>query len=209
MFSEAAHDARNAGRGVLTSRRGENPRKRSGGVPCARFRGVARLRFMPAETAYFLSDAHLGTESAEREAPREARLIEFFESLPGRAESLFIVGDLFDFWFEYSTAIPRRHFKTLCALRRLREAGVEITYLAGNHDFWLGGFLSNELGIHTREGPVTVEKQGRRAWIHHGDGLIGGDLGYRMLKKILRNRVNIRLYRWLHPDLGIPLAHWV
>lgn len=158
---------------------------------------------------FFLSDAHLGAESKSREGAREARLHDFLNSLPGRASALYIVGDLFDFWFEYRTAIPRRHFATLAVLRRLRDAGVDITYLNGNHDFWLGRFLSEELGIRTADGAVTVEHQGRRLWIHHGDGLIGGDLGYRGLKAVIRNPVSIALYGLLHPDLGIPLAHWV
>jgi UDP-2,3-diacylglucosamine hydrolase len=156
--------------------------------------------------AYFLSDAHLGADPREREAVREQRLHDFLTSLQGRACALFIVGDLFDFWFEYRTAIPRRHFATLAALRRLRESGVVITYLNGNHDFWLGPFLRDELGLRTHGDALTVELQGHRIWLHHGDGLLGGDLGYRMLKKLLRNRMSVALYRLLHPDLGIPLA---
>lgn len=164
---------------------------------------------MRAATIVFISDAHLGAQPAEREAAREARLHSFLAALPGRAARLLIVGDLFDFWFEYRTAIPRRHFATLAQLRAVREAGVEITYLAGNHDFWLGHFLSREMGIRTVADAVTVEAQGRRLWVHHGDGLVRGDLGYRLLKKVLRNPVSIGMYQWLHPDLGIPLAHLV
>jgi UDP-2,3-diacylglucosamine hydrolase len=157
----------------------------------------------------FISDAHLGAASREAEASREQRLHAFLATLPGRASSLYIVGDLFDFWFEYRTAIPRRLFGTLSALQRLREAGVEIVYLNGNHDFWLGSFMSETLGIRTVEGAVTVERQGRKIWVHHGDGLIGGDLGYKVLRGILRHPASISLYGWLHPDLGIPLAHVV
>lgn len=164
---------------------------------------------MRAATTVFLSDAHLGAESPEREAAREARLLDFLTQLPGRAAELYVVGDLFDFWFEYRTAIPRRHFPTLAMLRRLREAGVAITYLAGNHDFWLGRFLAEELGVRTVADSVTVEAQGRRIWVHHGDGLVGGDLGYRMLKSVLRHPASVALYQCLHPDLGIPLAHVV
>jgi UDP-2,3-diacylglucosamine hydrolase len=164
---------------------------------------------MLAEAVYFVADAHLGAESAEREGRRERRLHDFLNSLPGRASALFIVGDLFDFWFEYRTAIPRRHFATLATLRGLRESGVALTYLNGNHDFWLGRFLTRELGIETRDGPVTLATQGRRVWIHHGDGLVGGDLGYRVLKRVIRAPASIALYGLLHPDLGIPLAHLV
>lgn len=159
--------------------------------------------------AYFLSDAHLGTDSRAQEAPREARLHDFLASLHGPGTDLYIVGDLFDFWFEYRTAIPRRHFATLAALRRLKDSGASITYLNGNHDFWLGPFLRDELGLRTHGDALALELQGHRIWIHHGDGLVGGDLGYRMLKGVLRHPVSIALYGWLHPDLGIPLAHWV
>lgn len=161
---------------------------------------------MPAGSIIFLSDAHLGAEPPEREAARTARLHGLLESLPGRASSLFIVGDLFDFWFEYGTAIPRRLFPTLAALDRVRRAGIPITYLNGNHDFYLGTFLHETLGIRTVDGAVTVEEQGRRLWLHHGDGLIGGDNGYKFLRGILRHPASIRMYGWLHPDLGIPLA---
>lgn len=164
---------------------------------------------MHAGTVVFLSDAHLGAESREREAPREARLHSFLGALPGRASSLVIVGDLFDFWFEYRTAIPRRAFPTLAALQRLREAGIDIQYLNGNHDFWLGTFMRETLGIRTTDQPVTIEQQGRRLWVHHGDGLVGGDLGYRVLKKVIRSPLSIGLYQCLHPDAGIPLAHAV
>ena len=164
---------------------------------------------MSAGAAYFFSDAHLGAEAESREAAREKRLHDFLYSLPGRAASVYVVGDLFDFWFEYRTAIPRRYFETLCALKRVRESGVEITYLTGNHDFWLGEFLSQKLGIRTHDGALTLDLQGRRVWLHHGDGLIGGDLGYRVLKRVLRSRAAIGLYRLLHPDLGIPLARWM
>ena len=157
----------------------------------------------------FFSDAHLGAESRAREAPREQRLHRFLSSLPGRISRLIVVGDLFDFWFEYRTAIPRRCFPTLELLGRLRSAGIAIDYLNGNHDFWLGPFLSQDLGITTHHGSMTIERDGRRIWIHHGDALIGGDHGYRALKRVLRNPLSIALYQLVHPDLGIPLARWV
>ena len=164
---------------------------------------------MPAEAVFVIADAHLGFRSREREAPREERLHSFLRSLPGRASALVVAGDLFDFWFEYRTAIPRRHFATLAILRRLREAGVAVTCLNGNHDFWLGRFLAAELGVETRTGPLALEAQGRRLWLHHGDGLVRGDLGYRALRAVIRHPASIALYGLLHPDLGIPLANRV
>lgn len=162
-----------------------------------------------AGSVYFFSDAHLGVEAGNGALQAERRLHDFLTSLEGRASALYIVGDLFDFWFEYRTAIPRRHFPTLAVLHRLRESGVAITYLNGNHDFWLGPFLRDDLGLTLRDGALPLELQGHRIWLHHGDGLIGGDLGYRVLKRVLRHPASIALYRLIHPDLGIPLAHWV
>lgn len=165
-----------------------------------------------SDAVYFISDAHLGAEPPAAEAGRAARLHRFLDTLPGRASRLVIVGDLFDFWFEYRSAIPRRGFETLAALRRLRDAGVAVDYLNGNHDFWLGPFLSETLGVRTVDGALTIERDGRRLWVHHGDGLVGGDLGYRVLKRVIRHPWSIRAYGLLHPDLGIPLAravsHW-
>jgi UDP-2,3-diacylglucosamine hydrolase len=158
---------------------------------------------------HFIADAHLGADPEREEAPRRQRLHEFLTSLAGRASMLVIVGDLFDFWFEWGAAIPRRHFETLVLLRELRQRGIAIHYLNGNHDFWLGPFLSRELGVITHDGAWQLECQGHRIWIHHGDGLVGGDLGYRVLKRVIRSRAAIGLYRLLHPDLGWALAHRV
>ncbi len=166
-------------------------------------------RAMSAEAAFFISDAHLGADDSGSPAERERLLHGFLDALPGRARSLYIVGDLFDFWFEYGTAIPRSHFRTLAALDRARRAGVEITLMNGNHDFYLGPFLREDLGLVTHDGPLALTLQGRRIWLHHGDGLLGGDLGYKVLKRILHHPASIALYRWLHPDLGLPLAHRV
>jgi hypothetical protein len=146
---------------------------------------------MHAASVFFMSDAHLGVDPAEQEGARTARLHDFLNSLPGRASSLYIVGDLFDFWFEYRTAIPRRYFPTLAVLQGLRATGLDIAYLNGNHDFWLGRFFRDTLGIRTIDGGATVEAQGRRLWLHHGDGLLGGELGYRALRGVLRSRAGI------------------
>src|SRR5262245_39149774 len=127
---------------------------------------------MDASSVFFVSDAHLGVDPADREAARTARLHDFLNSLVGRAASLYIVGDLFDFWFEYRTAIPRAHFHTLAALRDVRAAGIEITYLNGNHDFWLGPFLSDDLGVRTDESQLNIDLTGHRLLVRHCDGLI-------------------------------------
>jgi UDP-2,3-diacylglucosamine hydrolase len=167
------------------------------------------IRHVQAESKpiYWISDAHLG--SAPNPLEREARLVRFLNQLRGQTEQLYIVGDLFDFWFEYRHAVPRGGFRALHAIAGLVDSGTHVSYLGGNHDFWCGTYLAREVGLDVRPSPITVEHQGRRIFLAHGDGLGPGDTGYRMLKAVLRNPAAIALYRWLHPDLGIPLAHRV
>jgi UDP-2,3-diacylglucosamine hydrolase len=156
--------------------------------------------------AYFFSDVHLGLQSAEVEKQKENRLLGFLNCIRSTARHLFILGDLFDFWFEYKTVIPKGFHRTLAALQQFTDGGTEVHYLAGNHDFWMGDFFTTELGIQLHFEPFEVNVEGKRIFFHHGDGLAHNDAGYRFLKPILRNRLNIRLYRWLHPDIGVRLA---
>ena len=158
---------------------------------------------------YFISDAHLGIEDYAAEAGRRARLLAFLRSLRGKARQLYIVGDLFDFWFEYRTVVPRQHYTVLHALSSLVESGVRVTYLGGNHDFWLGTFLKEQVGVETADGPLTVTHQGRKIYIAHGHGLISSDLGYRLFSKITRSALCIRLFQMIHPDCGFRIGRLV
>jgi UDP-2,3-diacylglucosamine hydrolase len=165
----------------------------------------------PARTAcrtlYLLGDAHLGAQSLSVEAETYRRFFSFLHGLRGRTESqLIICGDLFDFWFEYRHVVPRQHFRTLAQLADLVESGVPVDYLAGNHDFWLGDFLSREVGITVHPDALTLVQAGRRILLRHGDGLKKKDHLYRLMKKVLRHPLSIAAYRLLHPDCGIPFA---
>ncbi len=157
-------------------------------------------------STYFISDVHLGLAGRDEERAKEDRLLAFFRSILPTAKTLFIVGDLFDFWFEYRTVIPKGFHRTLSALQAFTEKGIPVHYLAGNHDFWVGDFFASELGMALHMDPFEVVIDGKRIYLHHGDGLAQKDLGYRLLKPVLRNRFNIALYRWLHPDIGVRLA---
>lgn len=161
------------------------------------------------ETIYFISDAHLGAEEKEKEKMKEGRLSSFLDKIKEDGESLYILGDMFEFWFEYKNVIPKDHFKILGKLKNVVDSGIKISYVVGNHDFWLGDFLTEQIGVHIFKDPIEVNHQGKRIFLAHGDGLAKKDLGYRILKKILRNRVNIFLYRQLPPDLSYPLAKFV
>ncbi len=156
--------------------------------------------------AYFISDVHLGLESPEAEARKQRRLIRFFDHISGRATHLFILGDLFDAWIEYRSVIPKGFHRVLARLHDLADGGVEVHFLVGNHDFWVRDYFEKEMGIKTHRGAFALELNGRRIYLHHGDGLDPRDRGYAFLKKVLRNRFAIWLFSWLHPDIGVALA---
>lgn len=156
--------------------------------------------------AYFISDVHLGLGSKETEAQKETLLISFFDHLQNDADSLYILGDLFDAWFEYKTVIPRGFHRTISKLDDLVRNNIKVHYLAGNHDYWMNDFFSSDLGINVHFDAFTIHINGKKIYLHHGDGFTANDHGYNILKKILRNPINIKLYRMLHPDIGITLA---
>jgi UDP-2,3-diacylglucosamine hydrolase len=152
---------------------------------------------------YIVSDAHLGAAPANLERV----LVSFLRHLPGRAGSLLINGDLFDFWFEWRRVMPRGHFRTLSALAELREAGMPVLMIGGNHDCWGGEILTHDVGIDFHLGPWDGELGGWRSHVEHGDGLrLVEDRAYRRLRWVLRHPVAIRAFRWLHPDWSSRLA---
>ena len=155
---------------------------------------------------YFISDVHLGLESRERERAKEERLLAFLNRTMADASQLFIVGDLFDTWIEYRTVIPKGFHRVLAKLDDIAHNGTAVHYLTGNHDFWIRDYFRDELGITTHTDPFPVTIDGKKVFIHHGDGLAPNDAGYRILRKVLRNRLNRWLYSWIHPDIGISLA---
>lgn len=159
---------------------------------------------MPGLSAhYFVSDAHLGAAPAAS----EERLARFLESIQGRADTLVIVGDLFDFWFEYGRAIPRHGFRILAALAGLRRAGARVVYLSGNHDIRFRGFFKESLGIET--GAVLDETiDGLRVLARHGDEADHRPVS-RLFRRLMRSRLNNFLYSFIHPDIGIGFAGWV
>lgn len=149
-----------------------------------------------------VSDIHLGSVP-ERTERRFRRFLRFAAE---SASGLLINGDLFDFWFEYRTVIPRKHYRALAALADVVEAGVPVSFLGGNHDAWVGDFLEAEVGIELLEGPVEMRLAGRRALVAHGDGVGEGDWGYRMLKRLIRSPITVGAFRQLHPDWGARIA---
>jgi len=155
--------------------------------------------------AYFISDAHLGARIPGGEG-REEALISFLRETVSGAEYLFILGDLFDFWIEYRTAIRPDYFRVLHALRSLIENGTTVHYCMGNHDFALGPFMSSNLGLHLHPGEFGIRLQGRRLRLLHGEGIRKEDIANRILRRLLRNHLTQNIYKTLHPALGVSLG---
>jgi UDP-2,3-diacylglucosamine hydrolase len=149
-----------------------------------------------------VSDAHLGPEAGEA----TAAFLRFLEVVPDLGRQLLINGDLFDFWFEYATVIPRQAFPVLAALDRVRGAGVALTITGGNHDRWGGAFWGAEIGAGFHRAGAAVPLAGWRAFVTHGDGLAEEHLSARLMHRVTRWGPTAALFRWLHPDLGIPLV---
>jgi UDP-2,3-diacylglucosamine hydrolase len=154
----------------------------------------------------FLSgDVHLGAVPPET----DRAFLAWLEHCGREASRVLLNGDLFDFWFEYGSVIPRGYTRVLGALAALVDAGIPVLLVGGNHDWWGGSFLRDEIGIEFHQEPVILDLQGRRTFIAHGDGLGSGDLAYRALRSFLRGAPTRLAFRWLHPDLGASVARLV
>ena len=154
----------------------------------------------------FISDVHLGFGDRKRDIAREDRLLTVLRSCAETSAHLFIVGDLFDLWFDYGTVIPKDHIRTLALLKELREGGLPITYLIGNHDFGHYRYFKEDLGIEIETGDIDATIAGKHVYICHGDGKAQNDVGYLILRSVLGNTLAQWLYRWVHPDWGMKLA---
>lgn len=160
---------------------------------------------MSDRPAFLVSDIHLGAVPEET----ERSFLRWLEMVGDTGSQLIINGDLFDFWFEYRRVIPGDHVRTLAALANLVDRGIPVTLMGGNHDWWGGEFFQNRLGVSFHPEPVRMPVLGQEVYVAHGDGLGAGDLGYRILRGLLRSRVTRWGFRWIHPDVGARLADWV
>lgn len=155
---------------------------------------------------YFISDLHLGRHSKELEARKRAYLTALFKQVRTQQADLIINGDLFDFWFDYHTVIPKKCYWVCYELSKLAEAGITIHMVSGNHDFWMFTFFQEEMGVIMHHEPFELTLHGKRFFIAHGDGMAAKDHMYRMLRRVIRHPVSTFLYRWVHPDFGIWFA---
>lgn len=157
---------------------------------------------------YFLSDFHLGAPDAASSLLREKEIIRFLNEIAPRAAEIFIVGDMFDFWYEYRQVVPKGYVRLLGKLAELTDAGITIRFFVGNHDMWMKDYFQKELNIPVYFEPEVFEWNGKRVLVGHGDGLGPGDHGYKRLKKIFRNPVCQWLFGILPPSVGMGLANY-
>lgn len=155
---------------------------------------------------YFASDNHLGAPTPEASLPREKKFVAWLDAAKEDAAAIFLLGDLFDFWMEYKTVVPRGFTRTLGKLAEISDAGIPIYFFVGNHDLWMNGYFEEELNIPVYHKPQEFMLNDKQFFIGHGDGLGPGDKGYKRMKKVFTNRFCKWLFRWLHPDLGVRLA---
>lgn len=158
---------------------------------------------------YFASDFHFGVPTPEASRERELRVIRWLEKIKHDAEELYLVGDIFDFWFDYKAVVPRGYIRFFGKLAELRDAGIPIYYFTGNHDMWMFDYVTDELDIPIYRKPIQRVLKGKRFYIGHGDGLGPGDHLYKFFKKIFSNPFFQWLYTRLHPNFGVGFAlYW-
>ena len=158
---------------------------------------------------YFASDNHLGAPTAKDSLPREKKFVAWLDEVKKDAAVIFLLGDLFDFWFEYKTVVPKGFTRTLGKLAEISDSGIPIYYFVGNHDLWMNGYFEDELNIPVYHKPKEFTFNDKTFFIGHGDGLGPGDKGYKRMKKVFTNSFSKWLYRWLHPDWGVKLAQYL
>ena len=151
---------------------------------------------------YFASDFHLGIPDYASSLLREKKIVAWLEMISNDATEIFLMGDIFDFWFEYKTVIPKGYVRLLGKIAELTDRGIPIHLFRGNHDVWAFDYLEKEAGIHLHRKPVVKEFDGKKLFLAHGDGLGPGDGGYKFLKKVFEFKPNQFLFKWLHPDIG-------
>jgi len=157
---------------------------------------------------YFASDQHFGAPTVASSKTREALFLNWLNTIENDAVALFLLGDLFDFWFEYKSVVPKGFVRILGKLAQLVDRGIEVHYFVGNHDLWMKDYFETELGIPVYHTPKDFILENTTFFIGHGDGLGPNDKGYKRLKKLFTNPLAKRLYQMLHPDIGLRIGHY-
>jgi len=161
------------------------------------------------EKAYFLGDFHLGSPNQTESKKREFKILSFLNSIKSDLKELFLLGDIFDFWYEYKEVVPKGYTRFLGKISELSDKGVNIHLILGNHDMWVLDYFQKEIGINVYHNIIKVKIDNNLFLVGHGDGIGKGDFGYRFLKFIFKNKLLRFLYRWIHPDIGIKLGTYI
>ncbi|MFN3839367.1 MAG: UDP-2,3-diacylglucosamine diphosphatase [Cyclobacteriaceae bacterium] len=162
----------------------------------------------PGKKIYFASDFHLGVPNAQSSLDREKRIVHWLEYIRHDAHSIYLMGDIFDFWFEYKHAIPKGFIRLQGKLAELRDAGIPIIFFTGNHDMWMFDYFPKELDIPIYRQPIVLEYNQQKLLIGHGDGLGPGDTSYKILKRFFNSKLCQWLFARIHPNIGIAIAHF-
>ncbi len=155
---------------------------------------------------YFSSDNHLGAPNSAESKPREKKFLKWLDFVKEDAAAIFLLGDLFDFWFEYKTVVPKGFVRVLGKIAELQDSGIQIHFFTGNHDLWMRGYFEEELNIPVYKEPKAFTFNNKEFFIGHGDGKGPGDKGYKRMKKVFQSPFFNFMFKWLHPDIGVRLA---
>ncbi len=166
------------------------------------------MTLAPGKKIYFISDFHLGAPDYQKSLVREKLIVRFLAQAQRDAAHIFIVGDMFDFWYEYKTVVPRGYTRIMGKLAEITDSGIPVSFFVGNHDMWMRDYFERELNIPVYYEPKEFVFNNKKFYVAHGDGLGPGDKGYKFIKKIFRNRLCQWLFGILHPSLGIGIANY-
>tara|TARA_B100001146_G_C16144645_1_gene418337 strand:+ start:100 stop:852 length:753 start_codon:yes stop_codon:yes gene_type:complete len=167
------------------------------------------MKLTQGKKIYFASDNHLGAPNLEESLVREKKFVSWLDTIKKDAEAIFLVGDIFDFWFEYSEVVPKGFTRTLGKLAEISDAGIPIHYFAGNHDMWLIDYFQKELNLTVYNKPKVFIINDKKFFVGHGDGLGPGDKSFKIMKKIFKNPFFNWCFRCVHPDLGIKIGKYL
>jgi len=167
------------------------------------------MKLTQGKKIYFASDNHLGAPNLEESLVREKKFVSWLGTIKKDAEAIFLVGDIFDFWFEYSEVVPKGFTRTLGKLAEISDAGIPIHYFAGNHDMWLVDYFQKELNLAVYNKPKVFTINDKKFFVGHGDGLGPGDKSFKIMKKIFKNPFFNWCFRCVHPDLGIKIGKYL
>lgn len=166
------------------------------------------MHLMTKGKIYFASDFHLGVPSREKSLEREKLIVQWLDEIKKDCAELYLMGDLFDFWFEYRTVVPKGFTRLLGKIAEFTDAGIPVSVFTGNHDMWMFDYLRDELGVNIYKKSITREYNSKKFFLGHGDGLGPGDHGYKFIKKVFANPVCQWLFARIHPNTGIGIANF-